>query len=52
MVEGFKFMFALRSRLGDTECEGCEGDEVWGVVNNMTRCECVSVCDVCAHLCV
>ena len=44
MVEGFKFMFALRSRLGDTECEGCEGDEVWGVVNNMTRCVCVCVC--------
>ena len=30
-------MFALRSQLGDTECDDCDGDAVWRVVNNMTR---------------
>ena len=37
MVEAFKFMFALRSQLGDTKCDDCDGDAVWSVVDNMTR---------------
>ncbi|CAI8055687.1 Glutathione hydrolase 1 proenzyme [Geodia barretti] len=36
MVEAFKFMFALRSQLGDTKCDDCDGDAVWSVVDNMT----------------
>jgi gamma-glutamyltranspeptidase/glutathione hydrolase/leukotriene-C4 hydrolase len=34
MVEAFKYMFALRSQLGDTDCEGCDKEGVWRVVND------------------
>ena len=38
LVEAFKYMFALRSQLGDTDCEGCNGSAVRGVVDDMIRC--------------
>ena len=37
LVEAFKYMFALRSQLGDPECWDCDGEAVREVQNNMTR---------------
>ena len=37
MVEAFKYMFALRSQLGDTDCDGCDEEGVWRVVNDSIK---------------